>query len=546
MLAINQPFLKNKVVHGTLYIVFLIILLSPFLSFFQFSDPYTPIKLFFILISINIIILIFLSKQNDLFFPKLPNTSLNILLLILFLLFVNTYIHDVPLFSFENVRRLMFWGLAFFFFNFFTLEKKEAFQKITTLIHFVAALFLMGAFGEYIFISPHIDPSFTFGNVAHSAEFIGFCLAFQFGSLVRLWKQSQSSIPLELLSALSLAYIFFSQSRIAVIGVILILAAVLLLNKKYFKKIIKIGTISALFIISIKFFIIPFLHTDLVHKSDFFLRKSYSVRWLLYTNTLKMIFANPLGVGIGNYEFSSIPYLKMVPEFDEFSLFNTPHSDFLHFLAEDGIILSTLFFSLGISLIYFLWNDIKKIFSSYPEFIFFSLMLFVFSLLQFALLNPVPFFMTALMIGWFFALRVDQELTYKLNYRLKYFLISLNIIALIVVSIHFYEKYVSYNFPENQSLNKLACAIESQSWFSCLNVAAGHMDKGEYDKAEPYIVRVLHRQPTNYQGLRMLGFSALYQGDKRKACALFKEYNSFFQGSTLLHDVTEAECSSLL
>jgi O-antigen ligase len=492
------------------------------------------------------ILFIFLSQQNDLIFPKLPNTSLNILLLILFLLVVNTYIHDVPLFSFENVRRLMFWGLAFFFFNFFTLEKKEAFQKITTLIHFVAGIFLMGAFGEYIFISPHVDPSFTFGNVAHSAEFIGFCLAFQFGSLVRLWKQSQSSIPLELLSALSLAYIFFSQSRIAVIGTVLILAAIFLLNKKYIKKIIKTVVVSTIFIIAIKFFIIPFLHTDMLHKSDFFMRKSYSVRWLLYTNTLKMIFANPLGVGIGNYEFSSIPYLKMVPEFDEESLFNTPHSDFLHFLAEDGVILSTLFFSLGISLIYFLWNDIKKIFSSYPEFIFFSLMLFVFSLLQFALLNPVPYFMTALMIGWFFALRVDQELIYKLNYRLKYFLMSLNTIALIVVSIHFYEKYASYNFRKNQTLSKFACAVESRSWLSCLNVAATYMDKGEYDKAEPYIVRVLHRQPTNYQGLRMLGFSALYQGDKKKACTLFKESNSFFREPIVLHDVMEGECSSLL
>lgn len=547
MTFISQSTSKDKIFQSTLYIVFLVILLSPFLSLFQFSDPYTRIKLYFMLVSVNMIMFIFLSHQSYLIFPKLPNISLNIILLILFWEFVNSYLHNVPLFSFENVRRVMFWGLAFYFFNFFSIEK-EAFHKITKLIHLVAAIFLMSAFAKYIFISPNMEPSFTFGNIAHSAEFIGFCLAFQLGALVRLWEQSRSSIFLELLSALSLAYIYFSQSRIAIIGSILILLSIILINKKYIKKVLKICFFSFFIIISIKFFIIPFLHPDLLYKnaSDFFVKKGYSIRWLLYTNTLRMIFANPLGVGIGNYEFSSIPYLKSVPEFDEFTIFNTPHSDFLHFLAEDGIILSTLFFSLGMSLIYFLWNDIKKIFISYPTFIFFSLMLFVFSLLQFPLLNPIPSFMTALMIGCFFSLREGQSLIYKLNYRTRYFLIGTNIIALIVVIIHFQEKYITFNFSQNQELNKLSCRIESRSWLSCLNAAAIHMDKGEYDKAEPYIAQVLNRHPSNYQALRMLGFSSLYQGNKRKACSLFNEYNSFFREPTLLHKVTKTECSSLL
>lgn len=543
MAVIDQARSENKVFQSALYIIFFIILISPFLSFHQLPDSYTFVKLFFILVSINVLMLAFLSKQQYLVLPQLPNSSFNIILLILFFLFLNTYIHNVSFFSFQNSRRIMFWELSIFFFNFFSLEKEEAFNKITKVICLAAAIFLVGAFASYIFRS-NLGLYFTFGNIAHSAEFIGFCLAFQFGLLIRLWEHSKPSVFLEIFSALSLTYIFFSQSRLASIGAIFILGAAFLFNTKHIKNIIKIVLMCALFIILIKFFISSFLYGDSFYTStgDCFFGKDYASRWLLYIQTLQMILENPFGVGAGNYEFSSIPYLQGVPECNEFSLFNTPHSEFLHFLAEDGIILCVLFFSLALSLIYFLWSDIKKIFYAYPEFIFFSLMLFIFSLFQFPLLNPIPYFMTALMIGFFFSLRTRHSLTYKINYRVRLFLITIQIIFSVVVINWFSEKYISFNHPHHQFLNKIMCTFEKRSWLSCLNVATAHVDKGEYDKAEPYIQRVLNWQPTHYQALRLLGFSELYQGNNNKACAIFKKYNSLFKNPQLLNDVTKAEC----
>jgi len=61
-----------------------------------------------------------------------------------------------------------------------------------------------------------------------------------------------------------------------------------------------------------------------------------------------MIIENPLGVGVGQYEFASIPYMgELVPYFNEALIFLSPHDEVLHFLAEDGFILSFIFLFIG-------------------------------------------------------------------------------------------------------------------------------------------------------------------------------------------------------
>jgi len=373
-------------------------------------------------------------------------------------------------------------------------------------------------------------------------------MAFQFGSLVKLWRKSQSSFPLEVLSALSLAYILLSQSRTSSLGVLLMLFVLPLLTPNWHWKSLKILALAASIVIIIKFCIIPLLHPD---TGNFFVPKSYSIRWLLYWNTLRMIFENPFGVGVGQFQFASIPYLRSSPEFDEMTLYRNPHNEFLRFLAEDGVITSFLYLLLASSLIYYLWKDIQKIFYSYPEFIFFSLILLVQAVFQFPLMNPVPYFLTALMVGYFFSLRKDEFFICKFAKTSKTFLIGSTLMGSVVFTAAFSSRYIYFNYPRDLSLNRLAChmgdpivnSVGSHNWLACLNVASTYFKEKEYAKAESYALRTLYWQPLNYQGIKLLGFSLLYQGHKEKACDLFKKYDSFFRSPTSVDGIIKRECS---
>lgn len=549
MISLNLLSVKNrrqlfklKVFDSPLCLVFLSIFISPFIFFNQFHDPYTTIKWICVLSTFVLSIFLYLNKKNDLVFPKLHKYSLNILLLILIMSIANVFLQGGSFFSFEVMYRLIFWGATLFFFNLFFTEGEECFDKITKFFQFISGIFLAMVFFSYIAIPKH-PLHFTFGNIAHSSEYIGLCLALQFGSLVRLWRQSKTSWKLDSLCALSLAYIYLSQSRCTIIGVIFILLAAILLRKKYIVNILKILIYSLSFVIITAFLMEGKEAAEAITVIG---NKDYNQRWLIYINTLKMIFDNPLGVGLGQYQFSAIPYLKSVKEFDETTIFNTPHNDFLHILAEDGVILSFLFLSFALSLIYFLWNDFKRIFYSYPEFIFFSLMLFPLSTFQFPLLNPVPSLMCAMMVGFFFSLRKKEVLSYPLGKKTKRILMGINGIALFIFISTFGAKYVSYNFPTNQSLNKIACTVGNQEWLGCLNVAASYLDAKDYEKAATYARQTLTWNPHNYQGLRLLAFAELYKGNRKKGCDLLKTYSALFRDPTLIRPLMDKECQSFL
>ena len=518
-------------------IVISIIAISPFISSTKFFDPYTTMKWLFILLSVNGLLFIFLHQKQYLIIPTIPKHSFNVLLIIFFLSLVNIYLHNIFIFSFENMRRTIFWGLSIFFFNLFFLEKDKLFNNILNAIHCIAFLFLLCSYFFYVSL-PNNFLHFTFGNIAHSAEYVGLCTALQFGSLTHLWKKNKKSLFLNILSASSLAYIFLSHSRATAIGTIFILLAAVALNKKNLKEIAKILLFSAVFILlinSLKSYMNPV-------ESAPFIAKDYTERWLLYISTLKMIFENPLGVGVGQYEFASIPYLKSVSEFNESTIFSTPHNDFLHILAEDGIILSLFLFYFLLSLIYFLWNEIKRIFYSYPEFIYFSLILLPLATFQFPLANPFPYLMSSMMIGYFFALRTEEYFNFQLTKKLKLVLVGVNLIAALSFVSTFGAKYVAYNFPKDQFANKVACSIGNRNWLSCLNVASSYLDEKEYEKAETYVLRTLNWQPLNYQSIRMLGFISLYKGNTKKACELFKAYSLLFREPTLVGPVIEEKC----
>jgi len=42
--------------------------------------------------------------------------------------------------------------------------------------------------------------------------------------------------------------------------------------------------------------------------------------------------------------------------------------------------------------------------------------------------------------------------------------------------------------------------------------------------------------------MKLLGFSKLYQGDKKTACQLFEKYDGFFQNKSSLRKIINIEC----
>ena len=296
------------------------------------------------------------------------------------------------------------------------------------------------------------------------------------------------------------------------------------------------------------FFIIIKSMLFLLHPNlDITVEKDFLVRWLLYIDTLKMIMENPLGVGVGQYEFSSVPYLgNLFPSMNELYIFLSPHNEFLHFLAEDGVIMSFLSLLLFWSLVSYFWRDIKQTCDSYPEFIFFSIMLLVQSTFQFPLIEPLSYLMTAIIIGYFFSLTTKKLVTYELNRGLRFILIGANFFAFFVFINYFASRYISFTFPKDIELNKIACSSVSRDWYACLNVSSSYLDKGDYKNAEAYAVRVLDWQPDNYQGMKMLGFALLYQGRYSEACSFFITYDSLFQQKSSLHKLIKKECKSYL
>jgi hypothetical protein len=387
------------------------------------------------------------------------------------------------------------------------------------------------------------NPSYlTFGNINLSAEFIGIALAFQFGHLAQLWKSGQKSTSLNLLSALSICYLYITNCRSTFIAVFLMIIFSLIFFRKAAFEIIKIIIFSIIFIIFLKSmtsYFYPNLELTLL------LDKGISFRWLLYTDTLKMFFENPFGVGLGQYEFASLPYLgNLFPELNEHLLFRSPHNEFLYYLVEDGIVFSALLFIILFFFCCFYWKSMREVFYSHPVFFYFLIILFVQALFQFPLIEPLPYFITTLMIGYFLASLNREIIVISLNPELKTILFFLNIIVMIIITIFISSNYISYNYPNNKELNKLACSYGSRNWIACLNVSSMALKEKDYDTAENFARKTLLWQPLNFQGLKMLGYAYLYQGNRQKACILFKRYDMYFQHQSTLHEFIKNICYS--
>lgn len=517
---------------------YFILLFVPFIFLYKFPDPYTTIKWLSTCICINLSIFIFLFYSKKLILPKIPFFFFYLIFLIFLLNTFNAYLNNFSLLGYDNIRRFMFWGAVIYFYNRLR-EKPNDFYKLENAIFISSAIFVLTALTQKL-IMPEKPCHLTLGNINLAAEFIGFSLSYQFGYLSKLWKKGQKSTLFNLLSALLICYLYFTNCRSILIGVGIMIISSLLFFKKSIFEITKIVVFSLFFIIFLRLLILYF-YPDF--KFTLISDKIVSLRWLLYTDTLEMFFQNPLGVGLGQYEFASLPYLgNLFPELNEQLLYHSPHNEFLFYLVEDGVIFTFLLSLILFLFCYIYFKNIKKVFCEQPIFFYFLTILFVQALFQFPLTEPLPYFMIALMIGYFFASLNHETIEISLKPELVTIFFSLNIIAFLVIIISFSSNYISYNYPMNKNLNKLACTYGSRNWLACLNVSSLAFKAGDYDTAENFARTTLLWHPLNFQGIKMLGYAYLHQGNRQKACCLFEKYDSLFQYQSSLHDFIGQIC----
>lgn len=461
-----------------------------------------------------------------------------IILALLVVLVFNYWHHQISPFSFESLQRCVFWSLALYALSYIQSIKAADRPLVFLPLFCGLGLFILGDLTIFMVIGENL-PGFTFGNPNIAAEYTGICLALLLG-LYHHFRLSSKIWMLEILSALSMAHIYFTNCRSAYIGVALVMVYVLgakRLPVKALGRMLAMGTS----IILLFHFSFSALH-DIKTLGTILKGSSTSVRWKLVVDTLSMIKVRPLGFGLGTYEFSSVPYLESVREYlFEQKIFKSPHVEFLRFIVEDGIpafvLMVAAFVSYGIDHA----RKLKGLLKSNPEVPCFAIFFLVQFFFQFPLENPFPNFMTAILLGYTVASLGDSMEVTNTGIKRCSTMFIFCILSFAVLS-KFFSSYVSYLYPQRRALNVAACAIDPSQWAACLNVVSKDLQGGRLIDAERGAQEELRRRPDNFKAKGYLIHIYLHQNRQSEACALMQSFDQYFGKNSSFKDLRLKYC----
>ncbi len=519
----------------------LAIFITPFLTSSNFPHPFQYIKFIYIFFAAIFGISLLFIRKESLYIPKIKNITSYFLFLLLFFIFLNYFIHGIKPYFLETYLRISFFSLFLYFFLYFKKEKSDKIQNLFLIIFFFALVFIILDMFSFIVFFEHL-PYFTLGNPNMSAEYAGLTFGLMMGMQKKI-QENELRKFFTFIIPLTASYIFFTNCRSAYIGILIVTIYFILTKNISFR---------FLFNILILFIIITFTLSSLqiyLHGSDFIgdaFNKGNStlVRWSLFKNSIKMLFENPLGVGLGQYEFKSIPYLKeLVPILNENMLFKSPHVEILRFMIEDGLLVTGIFFIFIISFFIEERNRIIPCIRSHPEIVGYFIFLSVHLLFQFPLDNPIPLSLTAFMVAYFFAklnlptLKIEAKKSKKISFILFLVLLSGAIPRV-------FSGYVDRVYPENLRYNRWACALDPGNWSSCLNVVSIHLSEGNYDLAIKGAEIELSKRPDLFPAMKYLAFSYLGKRDYENSCFYIKKYDDLFDSKSSLNALRRDTCKS--
>ncbi|MBX9696974.1 MAG: hypothetical protein K2X53_02715, partial [Alphaproteobacteria bacterium] len=175
--------------------------------------------------------------------PTFSKRTNYIIFALLIVLGFNYALHQISPFSFETLQRLVFWALALYALSYIQSLKSVDRPFIFLPLLCGLGLFILGDLTIFMVIGENL-PGFTFGNPNIAAEYSGICLALILG-LYKHFRSSPKIWMLEILSALSMAHIYFTNCRSAYIGVAFVVVYVLGTKRFPIKALGRILLISA-------------------------------------------------------------------------------------------------------------------------------------------------------------------------------------------------------------------------------------------------------------------------------------------------------------
>jgi hypothetical protein len=394
-------------------------------------------------------------------------------------------------------------------------------------------------FGEEM---PFSQVSSTFGHTNMAAQFVGL-------SLLLLWSIPRPAkgwpwLPL-LTSVVSLAYLVFSRGRSALLAFalgagLMVCQAFWSANKKDRLRYLALGG-GALFFSGLLLAGIQLSKGktpgEIISFSLFSGKSPLTYyRKDVWTQTVKMIQAHPLGVGVDRFAFEFLPFHKQGTTLSYLDLATTPHNEILRYLAEDGIPLSLLFLS-AYAWLFWRWRKARGTqlwVLAGPLIFLFSEMVF-----QFPLQIAPTVFLFALIVGAALA-EVWRARPVKASKPLQLwfalFLLAFFVVGGRAIASRVLERSV------DQEWAKVGCRMVPSNWAACLNYVRVLLKNREYPQAREEVQAVLAAEPQNYAAMRHMAVVAQRQGDRLEACFYLWKYTETFNGQSNLSDAYELEC----
>lgn len=467
--------------------------------------------------------------KREVLYPSLGKNSLLLFALFLYELIYFIFYHEAYATKYI-VDRIAAVVLILYSFNVF-FNNKNALYFLT-----------YACIGSAFLIS--VSSLNPFGNTNMHAEFLGIAVIFLIAHLKHS-NQNQRLIPIIFLFVIVLNLVM-QHCRSVILALLLCTAYIFVKDALLSQKSIqKSEGIFALFLIclcvGLTFHSLP---------SYFSTPKLASIgeRWEIWKGTLLLIKENIFGVGPGMFEYAFLPY-KGKTNFppSEFLIERSPHNEFLRYLSEDGI-----FFTLGLWLFFvvqFKRRLTKNFFISpagdlmIPYFIY----IFIQSLCQFPLANPVPFFVTSCMFGFFLAVSEPQGIKAKqksvlLLPQIKYiFFAGFGIL----VTLQGYASYLIVNYPYDYEKSRLAYHLDPTNTSYPFYAIRSALTVGLYKEAETIALKELRIRPNHFPILFMLGYTYLLQGQKELGCRALERYNRLFPSPHSKERFIKENCQTL-
>ena len=547
---------KLKDLNASILIVSIFILALPFVINIHVYDMVMSIR--YLSISILIFTLGLLQLKNGMVTDILKNPIVILLLLLFCVNIFSALYHNFTADAIVSLYRLfVLLSLTIFFANIFI--KKDYLSIAKSILIFTLISLLIYFWQIYIafthekdFISSIETISATMGNKNLLASIFFLSLPFLFyvyQSSNKLWKMLVLFVLVLILCSLILI-----QSKAVILGLFFMSTSIILFAFKGNSKIILSFIFIIIIIISTLFITKPKIAFQFQHEIEQVIRTKNRFledrivendsRVSLYIKTIDMIKDNPLlGVGPGNWK----------KEFPKYGLNNTtgekgdkfvqrPHSDFLWFFSEGGIlsgILYILLFVLTLRDALFFYLNMKDE-KRYFFLILFSTMLgyLAISLFDFPSERPTHNLFFAIILGILVSERLKKRKYYNTSNKLfgiiLMFLFSINIAfanirykgdlhmtkALKYKSISDWGGMIAeLDMAYNQSLYDIDNTTTPLMWY----YGIAYFNKGQVNIAFDYFKQAYSVNPYHLHVINNLATCYGYNNDYIKAKELYEE-----------------------